>query len=188
MPENAAARPKNLETAPQVAVVTGEASGIGRALAVALAARGDLVTVADSDQLGAARIADELRSRYPGRAAAAGVDVPDANAVVGLSLALRGEAMALGGRVSVVCPGYVHTPLLDNVNPGLPQTTHGPQTRERAVRQQGRLYPSDQLARDVLRGIDRKSGDDHRAGSGLVRLAIGQMRPLARTSDSGQVR
>ncbi|MGH3931372.1 MAG: hypothetical protein ACRDTF_15540 [Pseudonocardiaceae bacterium] len=38
---------------------------------------------------------------------------------------------------------------------GLPQTTHGPKAREQAIRQQGRLYPPDQLARVVLRGIDR---------------------------------
>lgn len=231
----------------KVAVVTGAASGIGHALAVALAARGDIVTLADLDQQGAARIAEDLGSRYPGPIAATGVDVQDATAVagliqsvkdkhgridllfnnagiavggaaeehtldhwnraidvnlrgvvhgvhaiyplmleqgfghivntaslaglvpapfkiaytatkyavVGLSLALRCDAERHGVRVSVICPGYVDTPLLDNVNPGLPQTTHGPQTRERAIRQQGRLYPPDQLARDVLRGIDR---------------------------------
>lgn len=37
------------------------------------------------------------------------------HAVVGLSLALRPEAAAKGVRVSVVCPGYVDTPLLDRV-------------------------------------------------------------------------
>lgn len=36
-----------------------------------------------------------------------------------------------------------------------PQTAHGPHARERAIQLQGRLYLPDQLARDVLRGIDR---------------------------------
>lgn len=35
-------------------------------------------------------------------------------AVVSLSRALRGEALALGVRVSVVCPGYVRTSIFDN--------------------------------------------------------------------------
>ncbi|MGH3942927.1 MAG: SDR family NAD(P)-dependent oxidoreductase [Pseudonocardiaceae bacterium] len=231
----------------KVAVVTGAASGIGQALAVALAARGAIVTLADLDQPGAERIAKELASRYPDHTAAVGVDVQDATAVtgliqsvkdrhgridllfnnagiavggvaeehtlahwnraidvnlrgvvhgvhaaypimleqgfghivntaslaglvptpfklaytttkyavVGLSLALRSEAQVHGVRVSVVCPGYVDTPLLNNVNPGLPQMTYAPDAREHAIRQQGRLYPPDQLAHDVLRGIDR---------------------------------
>lgn len=238
---------KKPETAQRVAVVTGGASGIGYALAAALVARGDIVTVADIDQQGAARIAESLGSRYPGHADGVGLDVQDATAVagliqsvkakhgridlvfnnagigvggmaeeltldhwnraidvnlrgvvhgvhatypimleqgfghivntaslsglvptpyklpyattkyavVGLSLGLRSEAADRGIRVSVICPGYVDTPLLDNANPGLPQTTYGPEARERAVRLQGRLYPPDRLARDVLRGIDR---------------------------------
>jgi NAD(P)-dependent dehydrogenase (short-subunit alcohol dehydrogenase family) len=35
-------------------------------------------------------------------------------AVVGLSTSLRGEGAALGVKVSVVCPGFVRTPILDN--------------------------------------------------------------------------
>lgn len=234
-------------TTPRVAVITGGASGIGHALAVALAGRGDLVTVADIDAQRADSVAKELGSRHPGHVAGAGVDVQDAaavagliqavrdkhgridlvfnnvgvsvggmaeehtlehwnraidvnlrgvvhgvhaaypimleqgfghivntaslaglvpsplkiaytatkHAVVGLSLGLRAEGADRGVRVSVVCPGYVDTPLLDNVNAGLPQTAHGPHARREATRLQGKLYPPDLLARDVLRGIDR---------------------------------
>jgi NAD(P)-dependent dehydrogenase (short-subunit alcohol dehydrogenase family) len=35
-------------------------------------------------------------------------------AVVGLTTSLRGEGAALGVKVSVVCPGFVRTPILDN--------------------------------------------------------------------------
>jgi NAD(P)-dependent dehydrogenase (short-subunit alcohol dehydrogenase family) len=38
-------------------------------------------------------------------------------AVVGLSTSLRGEGAALGVKVSVVCPGFVRTPILDNYIP-----------------------------------------------------------------------
>lgn len=77
------------------------------------------------------------------------------HAVVGLSLALRAEAAAHGVRVSVVCPGFTDTPLLDNANPGLPQTPTGAGARESARRTTGRLYSVDALAADVIRGMAR---------------------------------
>jgi NAD(P)-dependent dehydrogenase (short-subunit alcohol dehydrogenase family) len=77
------------------------------------------------------------------------------HAVVGLSIALRAEAAAHGVRVSVVCPGFVDTPLLDNTNPGLPQTEVARRARSTAIKAQGRLYPAEAVARDVLRGVAR---------------------------------
>jgi NAD(P)-dependent dehydrogenase (short-subunit alcohol dehydrogenase family) len=76
------------------------------------------------------------------------------HAVVGLSLSLRAEAVTRGVRVSVVCPGFVDTPLLSRVNPDLPQTQTGADAVALA-RLTGRLYNSEALARDVLRGIAR---------------------------------
>lgn len=40
------------------------------------------------------------------------------HAVVGLSTALRAEAATMGVRVSVLCPGFVDTPLLDEIHTG----------------------------------------------------------------------
>lgn len=77
------------------------------------------------------------------------------HAVVGLSLALRAEGASRGVRVSALCPSFVDTPLLDNINPGLPPTAASSRTRERIRRVQRRLYPADELARDVLRGMAR---------------------------------
>jgi NAD(P)-dependent dehydrogenase (short-subunit alcohol dehydrogenase family) len=65
----------------RIAIVTGAASGIGRALATALVARGDTVVVADIDGDGAGRVAGELARHGPGTAAPAMVDVRDAAAV-----------------------------------------------------------------------------------------------------------
>jgi NAD(P)-dependent dehydrogenase (short-subunit alcohol dehydrogenase family) len=76
------------------------------------------------------------------------------HAVVGLSLALRAEAAARGVRVSVVCPGFVDTPLLSHVNPDLPQTETG-STAVALARLTGRLYDAESLAGDVLRGVAR---------------------------------
>jgi NAD(P)-dependent dehydrogenase (short-subunit alcohol dehydrogenase family) len=77
------------------------------------------------------------------------------HAVVGLSLALRAEGAGRGVRVSALCPSFVDTPLLDNVNPGLPQTSAGTGTRARIRRLQPRLYSPQRLARDVLHGMAR---------------------------------
>ncbi|MFC5849115.1 SDR family NAD(P)-dependent oxidoreductase [Deinococcus petrolearius] len=49
-----------------VAVLTGAASGIGRALATDLTRRGSHLALIDQDAPGLARVADELRARHPG--------------------------------------------------------------------------------------------------------------------------
>ena len=80
-------------------------------------------------------------------------------AVVGLSLSLRGEAAPRGVRVSVVCPSGVDTPILDRGMPSdLPRVATAEVTDTRAMITKlsgGRLYSADDLAADVLRGVER---------------------------------
>jgi NAD(P)-dependent dehydrogenase (short-subunit alcohol dehydrogenase family) len=226
---------------PAVSIVTGGASGIGRALAVELAARGGHVVVADVDEraasdvvadlgpaastavvdvtdaaalddvvartvtrhgrldlmvnnagIGLGGLVEELTDRhwakaldvnlrgvvngvhaaYPvmqeqgsGRilntASLAGlVPVPGMlpytttkHAVVGLSLGLRAEAAPHGIRVSVLCPGFVDTPILDNLYE--PPPSLGSVPRETIERFQPRLLSAERTAARAMRGLER---------------------------------
>ena len=68
----------------RIAIITGAASGIGRALARALVLRGDTVVVADIDGDGAERVAGGLARQGPGAVTSAALDVRDAAAVAAL--------------------------------------------------------------------------------------------------------
>jgi NADP-dependent 3-hydroxy acid dehydrogenase YdfG len=72
------------------------------------------------------------------------------HAVVGLSMALRSEAVPRGVGVLVVCPAAVETPILDKGAVG------GFVGRDYFLQNQGgKAYDADRLARDTLRAIDR---------------------------------
>jgi NAD(P)-dependent dehydrogenase (short-subunit alcohol dehydrogenase family) len=80
------------------------------------------------------------------------------HAVVGMSISLRGEAKAHNVNVTVVCPGFTDTPMLDSTGPDdLPKPT---MLREGGAREAaerlGKVYPVDKLAADILRGVDRR--------------------------------
>lgn len=64
-----------------IAIVTGGASGIGRAIATELVRRGDTVYVTDRNAEGAAEVAETLTGRLPGTAFGAHLDVTDFAAV-----------------------------------------------------------------------------------------------------------
>jgi short-subunit dehydrogenase len=70
---------------------------------------------------------------------------------VGLSLALRSEAVSRGVGVLAVCPGAVETPILDKGAIG------GFVGRDYYLRGQGMKigYDPDRLAHDTLKAIDR---------------------------------
>lgn len=87
--------PPPSELSGRVALITGGASGIGRAAARALAARGAHVVVADRNLDGAAEVADELTGAYgTRRALAVHVDVTDERAVVEMT---HRTVLAYGG-------------------------------------------------------------------------------------------
>jgi NAD(P)-dependent dehydrogenase (short-subunit alcohol dehydrogenase family) len=233
-----------------VCIVTGGASGIGRALATELARRGAVVHVADIRGDRAAEVAAEI-GRVGGLARAAALDVRDASAfksfadgvvrdagridylfnnagiaiggeahdltvahwdriidinirgvihgvaacypamvarrgghivntasmsglvptpliapytmtkhaIVGLSRALRIEALEYGVKVSVLCPASVDTPLLDGGNPkDLPALSWRPNVRRMLERLGGPPYPADRTAMDALDAVGRGEG------------------------------
>jgi rhamnulose-1-phosphate aldolase/alcohol dehydrogenase len=83
------------ELAGRVALIVGAASGIGRATARLLAARGAHVAVADLNARGSEEVAAEIASAYgDGRAASVQVDVTDEAAVAEM---MRRTILAFGG-------------------------------------------------------------------------------------------
>ncbi|RTL67173.1 MAG: SDR family oxidoreductase [Pseudonocardiaceae bacterium] len=99
----------------RVAIVTGGASGIGRALGAALVARGDTVVLADVDVEGATSAADAMRG--PGTATAAALDVRDGPAVERLvhytadahgrlDLMVNNAGLGIGGPVDELTPAH----------------------------------------------------------------------------------
>ncbi|WP_262286786.1 bifunctional rhamnulose-1-phosphate aldolase/short-chain dehydrogenase [Micromonospora sp. MA102] len=90
-------RPKPKALAGQVALVTGGASGIGRATCTALAAQGACVVIADLDHEGARQFAKELGG--PDVASAVRVDVSDEASV---REAIEAACLSFGGLDIVV--------------------------------------------------------------------------------------
>jgi rhamnulose-1-phosphate aldolase/alcohol dehydrogenase len=99
--------PPRGELTGRIALVTGGASGIGRAAARRLAELGAQVVVADLNLEGAEAVADELRALQGGRGALAlPVDVSDEEAV---KETLRRTVLAYGGVDVLVCSAGLAT-------------------------------------------------------------------------------
>lgn len=74
------------------------------------------------------------------------------HAVVGLSTALRAEAASQGVQVSVLCPGFVDTPLLDDVY-AAPASFGGSSVRARVRLMQPRFLTAEQTAKKAVDGL-----------------------------------
>jgi len=81
------------------------------------------------------------------------------HAVVGLSTSLRAEAAPFGVKVSVLCPGAIETPLLDQKQlPGLPEMPWVPDSRRYLTNLAGTPYPVEKLAKEALDAIAKNKG------------------------------
>ena len=137
-------KPKPLAT--RVAYVTGGGSGIGRAIALRLAAEGACVVVADRDADAAAKVVAEIGSTDVAVAVAA--DVTDEDQI---SASLAAAALAFGGVDLVVNNAglSVSKPLLD--------TTSADWDRQHSVMARGSFLVSREAARMM---IEQGTGGD----------------------------
>jgi rhamnose utilization protein RhaD (predicted bifunctional aldolase and dehydrogenase)/NAD(P)-dependent dehydrogenase (short-subunit alcohol dehydrogenase family) len=88
-------QPAEKEFSRRVALVIGGANGIGREVSIMLATRGAHIVVADRDQSGAARVADELKTVTSGEfVTSTSVDITNRESIAG---ALKATAAAFGG-------------------------------------------------------------------------------------------
>ncbi len=106
--------PPERELARRIALVTGGASGIGRAAALRLAAEGAHVVVTDLDAAGASKVADEVTAASGvGRAVGVGMDVAREDSV---RAAFEEAVLAYGGIDIVVSnAGIAHSTPIDQL-------------------------------------------------------------------------
>jgi len=106
--------PPEKELARRVALVTGGASGIGRAAAIRLARDGAHVVIGDLDEAGARKAADDIvAAQGPGRALGLRMDVTSEAAV---GAAFEATTLAYGGLVILVSnAGVAHAAPVDRL-------------------------------------------------------------------------
>ncbi len=106
--------PPEKELARRIVLVTGGASGIGRAAALRLAAEGAHVVVADLDAAGARKVADEVVAAVgPARAIGLGMDVASESSV---RAAFEEAVLAYGGLDIVISnAGIAHSSPVDQM-------------------------------------------------------------------------
>src|SRR5438270_864006 len=117
-------------TTPRIALVTGGAGGIGRAIVEELAAQGHRVAVGDIIEETAVELAIRL-------------DVIDAGSV---DQAIAQEVARSGVTATSVCPGPTETPMLDQVAAATPDSARTIEAMVRAVPMRRLGQPEDVAA------------------------------------------
>ena len=142
----------------RTALVTGAASGIGRATAVLLASAGAVVHCADLDEKGARRTAERITSDG-GSAHAHPLDVTDRAQVAAVVSAAATAAVRDGGHLAVMAniAGIMHrSPVLETEDADL--------DRVLGVNFKGVLYGCQEAARAMI---------EHGSGGSIVTMASG---------------
>jgi NAD(P)-dependent dehydrogenase (short-subunit alcohol dehydrogenase family) len=111
------------------------------------------------------------------------------HAVLGLSLALRGEAKAYGVKVLAVCPGWTDTPILDSTGPDdlpKPSLAQDGGVRETAEKM-GKLYSPEALAQDVLEAIAKNKAVLVVPGKFRVMWRLARLTPTGFAALTGRI-
>ena len=112
------------------------------------------------------------------------------HAVVGLTRALRAEASPHGVRVSVLCPGWVDTPILDQDNPPDLQTSRGPEggmRRTLSLFGLGAPVPAEKVAAAALAGLARDRAQIVTPSQARVAATVGAALPQLAARRAAQV-
>jgi len=100
------------------------------------------------------------------------------HAVVGLSMSLREEAKAHDVNVTVVCPFWVDTPILDSTGPDdLPKSALMSGGAREAAQKMG-IYSPQELAQDILAGIDKKKAMVVAPRRGRIAWRLARLSPV----------
>jgi len=138
--------PPRRELSGRVALITGGASGIGRATARRLAEAGAHVVVADLNGAGAESVADEIRSAYgQHRALAVEADVTSEDSVAEMT---RSVVLGYGGLDVLVCSAGIAS------SAPVTETTIGDWERSYAVLARGYFLP----AREAFKALIAQGG------------------------------
>ena len=132
----------------KVAIVTGGASGIGRACCEGLAAAGAKVVIADVDEEGAKDAVEEIRSKASGEHIAVAVDVTDrasVEAMIEATVAAFGKLDILVNNAGINIPRLLVDPA------GREQLTEDIFDRTVAVNQKGMFLCAQAAAREMIR-------------------------------------